>query len=342
MIEPVSGRLPSTIGTLICSYQRPESLLRALDALEKQTRAPDQVVVVIRDEDTASAAALHGRTVAGVPVTVIVVSEPGTVHALNAGLDASKCDVVAITDDDTAPWPAWLERMLGHFRADPHVGGVGGRDFMHEAGIRDEGERETVGKVQWFGRIIGNHHLGTGETRRVDVLKGANMAYRTDAIRDIRFDRRLRGRGAQPAEDVTFSMAVRNAGWTLLYDPAAAVEHYSGERTEARHYSGIAGDFDPAGLAVFGHNEAVCLLTGQTSLWKRVAFVGYSALVGTKVSPGLLQAMLLTPRLGRASWSRYAATQRGKIAGVATVLRSGKRVDPVRLQQPLARHAQAG
>lgn len=251
-----------TIGTLICSYRRPDSLLRALDAVERQSRGPDQVVVVIRDEDPASAAALAGRSVGGVPVDVVVVSEPGTVHALNAGLDASRCDVVAITDDDTAPWPTWLERLLGHFRSDPGVGGVGGRDWMHEDGTREEGVREPVGKVQWFGRIIGNHHLGAGEARPVDVLKGANMSYRMEAIRTIRFDRRLRGRGAQPAEDVTFSMAVRKAGWTLLYDPAAAVEHYSGERSEARHYSGIAKTLDLAGLSVFGHNEMVCLMTG--------------------------------------------------------------------------------
>lgn len=343
MTELGSRRLPATIGTLICSYRRPDSLLRALGALERQTRAPDQVVVVIRDEDQASVAAVRGRQVSGIPLTVVVVSEPGTVHALNAGLDASTCDVIAITDDDTAPWPVWLERMLGHFRADPQIGGVGGRDFMHEAGVRDEGVRDTVGKVQWFGRIIGNHHLGTGKARRVDVLKGANMAYRAEAIRTIRFDRRLRGRGAQPAEDVTFSMAVRNAGWTLLYDPGAAVEHYSGERTEARHYSGISAEFDAAGLAVFGHNEAVCLLTGQRSLWKRAAFVGYSALVGTKVSPGLLQAVLLTPRLGRASWARFAATQRGKAAGLLTVLRSGRQADTKRQREPrLVQGTQAG
>ena len=333
---------PTSIGTLICSYGRPQSLVRALGALEKQVRAPDQVVVVIRDDDYLTAAILSNRRVGQLPISIVVVSEPGTVHALNAGLDASHCDVVAITDDDTAPWPTWLERMLAHFQANPRVGGVGGRDFMHEGGIREEGHRDVVGKVQWFGRIIGNHHLGSGDVRPVDVLKGANMAYRLEAIRDIRFDRRLRGSGAQPAEDVTFSMAVRNAGWTLLYDPAAAVEHYTGERTEARHYSGITKEFDAAGMVVFGHNEAVCLLSGQRSLWKRAAFLGYSAFVGTKVSPGLLQAVVLTPRLGLSSWRRYFATQRGKLAGVVTMLRREPQIKPlVRHMPPLVQQAQA-
>jgi hypothetical protein len=46
--------------------------------------------------------------------------------------------------------------------------------------------------------LIGNHHLGVGEPREVDVLKGVNMSYRRTAIADIHFDERMRGTGAQP------------------------------------------------------------------------------------------------------------------------------------------------
>jgi len=28
----------------------------------------------------------------------------------------------------------------------------------------------VVGKLQWFGRLIGNHHIGSGEGREVDAL----------------------------------------------------------------------------------------------------------------------------------------------------------------------------
>ena len=311
---------PRTIGTLICSYRRPDSLLRGLAALRAQRRAPDEVVVVVRAEDQATAAALAARPDDGLPLRLVTVSQGGTVHALNAGLDASRSDVVAITDDDTAPWPDWLERILAHFQADPAVGGVGGRDWMHEGGQRDEREAEPVGKVQWFGRVIGNHHLGFGPPRPVSVLKGANMSYRAEAIRGIRFDRRLRGTGAQPAEDMTFSLTVARAGWTLIYDPLVAVEHYTAARDEPRHYSGIVRDLDVPGFMVYAHNEAVALLNGLPSWPRRVAFVLFSLLVGTKVAPGLLQAVLLTRRLGLASWRRFLLMQRGKAAGVRTVL----------------------
>lgn len=55
----------------------------------------------------------------------------------------------------------------------------------------------TIGVlIQWFGRIIGNHHLGVGLPQKVDFLKGANMSYRAQVLATLRFDTRLRGAGA--------------------------------------------------------------------------------------------------------------------------------------------------
>lgn len=325
MLQQSATRTPQTIGVQVCSFRRPDSLLRLLRALAIQTRAPDHVVIVLRADDAASQLAVAERQADGLPVRTVIVSRPGTVHALNRGLDNARADIVCITDDDTAPWPDWLARILAHFQAEPTIGGLGGRDWMHEQGRRDEGTRDVVGKIQWFGRVIGNHHLGHGPARPVDVLKGANMSYRAEAFATIRFDRRLRGTGAQPSEDSSFSMAVRRVGWMLVYDPAVAVEHYSGERSEPRHYSGIVKQADTGGLITFAHNDAVSMLSGLPTMRQRAAYLAYSALVGTKIAPGLLQAVLLSRTLGLSSWRRFLLIQRGKLAGVMTVLKNPRR-----------------
>lgn len=313
-------RVPASIAVLTCSYRRPGSLLRGLGALALQERRPDEVIVVIRDEDAATHAALASRPDDGLPLRIVTVAKPGTVHALNAGLAALRSDVVCITDDDTVPWPDWTARILAHFRDDPALGGVGGRDWMHEDGRVDDRSADTVGKVQYFGRVIGNHHLGVGPVRPVDLLKGANMSYRAEAIADVRFDRRLRGTGAVSAEDQTFSIAVKRSGWKLAYDPAVALDHYSAARDEPRHYSGIARTVDGPGLRDHAHNEVVSLWSTLDTVPRRVAYAAWSVLVGTRVSPGLLQAIRFTPQLGVASWTRMLHIQRGKLAGVATML----------------------
>jgi len=128
------------------------------------------------------------------------------VAALNTGLDAAG-DIIAITDDDAAPHD-WLAHIETHFLSDSCVGGVGGRDWVyprHSAGRwRTQGDRS----VHWFGRVIGNHHLGVGEPREVDVLKGVNMNYRRAAIANLRFDQRLRVQELRH-NDMAFSLAAQ-------------------------------------------------------------------------------------------------------------------------------------
>ncbi len=116
---------------------------------------------------------------------------------MSAGLEVARGDIVAITDDDAAPHPDWLARIEAYFSTHQGLAGVGGRDVVCHGEHPEGGAREVVGKVQWFGRVIGNHHLGIGRAREVDELKGVNCAYRHAALRRVGFDERLRGTGAQ-------------------------------------------------------------------------------------------------------------------------------------------------
>lgn len=302
---------PRSIGVLICSYRRPDSLARGLGAVLAQQRRPDAITVVARETDRPTLELLERYNSGGIPLRIVRVGRPGTVHALNAGLDASHTDVIAITDDDTAPHPDWLARILAHFVADPALGGLGGRDRCHDGTGFDDRDRFVVGRLQWFGRIIGNHHLGAGPPQEVHVLKGANMSYRARAIAGIRFDERLRGQGAQPYEDITFSLAVRRAGWRLLYDPAVKVDHYSGKREEPRHYQGVLPVRDVEGYFDFAYNGVVALWEEMRGA-RRYTFLLWSMLVGTGVCPGLAQAIRYAPRLGLwPSWHRFLIAQRG-------------------------------
>src|ERR1700754_469447 len=161
------------ITVLVPTFRRPDDLMRCLAALERQHRAPDEVVVVVRPDDHATHACLdaHGaKNVAGnvtrnvttkrLPLVVAPVELPGQVAALNRGLDAAMGDVIAITDDDAAPHADWLARIEAHFAADPKLGALGGRDWVHEKGGVLNGSRERVGKLTRSGKLIGNHHLG--------------------------------------------------------------------------------------------------------------------------------------------------------------------------------------
>ncbi len=169
-----------------------------------------------------------------------------------------------------------------------------------------------MGKIQWFGRTIGNHHLGFGGVREVDLLKGANMSFRSKAIADLRFDLRLKGNGAQPSEDFCFSVAVKSRGWKLAYDPLAVVDHYASQRAEARLYVGVSAIQNDAEFRGFAYNQVLSIWVALSPL-RRLVFFVWSLLVGTGVFPGLIQAIRFTPQLGVQSWRRFLIAQQGKM-----------------------------
>jgi GT2 family glycosyltransferase len=217
------------VSAIVPTYRRPNDLKRCLEGLNRQQLPPDEILVVVRASDQETHEFLKSEPQSS-RLTMIEAIEAGQVAALNEGLSAATGEIVVITDDDTVPRPDWIARIEAHFKANAKLGGVGGRDVIHTSEGILEGERSIAGKVQWFGRVVGNHHLSCSFQPSADVLKGANMAYRTEAIGDFRFDSTLRGGGAQVCNDLAFSLAIRRRGWCLLYDPQVIVDHYPAVR----------------------------------------------------------------------------------------------------------------
>jgi hypothetical protein len=165
----------------------------------------------------------------------------------------------------------------------------------------------VVGHLQWWGRAIGNHHLGFGAARRVDFLKGANMSFRAEAVRGRWFDTRLRGKGAQANDDLSFSLSVARGGWKLLYDPAASVDHYA-VSDQLRAYVVQPGLPDPLSYQETCFNHAL-ILWEHLSPARRAVFVAWSTFIGVGNYPGLLQAVRFWLRGDPAAWRKFRINQ---------------------------------
>lgn len=296
-----------TISVVIPSYRRPKDLARCLDALKKQKRPADEVLVVVRDTDTETWTFVQTFNPEFLPLRTVTVSVSGVVAAMNAGMDAACGDIIAFTDDDAAPHTDWLERIEAHFLSDPNIGGVGGRDWVYHGTQLEEGEREIVGQVQWFGRVIGEHHLGVGEAREVDVLKGVNMSFRRSAIDKMHFDPRMRGTGAQVHFELAFSLALKRVGWKLIYDPKVAVNHYPAQRFDEDRRN----RFNDIALLNAVHNETLVLLENLPST-RRTAFVLWATFVGTRDAPGFLQGLRFLPKEGSLTGQKLVASLSGR------------------------------
>ncbi len=276
--------------------------------------------MVVRDTDIETWQFLDQFQSHNLPLHTVKVTQPGVVAALNAGLAAVKGDIVSITDDDAAPHPDWLEKITAHFHSDSCIGGVGGRDWIYQSNKLENRSCQVVGKLQWFGRVIGNHHLGIGEPREVDVLKGVNMSFRTQAlakptqnITQLRFDERMRGTGAQVHFEMAFTLLLKRSGWKMIYDPSVAVDHYPAQRfdEDQRH------NFNEIAFINLVHNETLALLEHLPPL-RRPIFLLWAILVGTRDSFGFVQWLRLLPSQGQLATKKCLASWRGRWQGWQT------------------------
>jgi glycosyltransferase involved in cell wall biosynthesis len=303
----------SRISVIVPSWRRPDRLRECLEALRSQSVAPFEVLVVLRPDDRGTRDVLSAGPVGG--IRIVEVEEPGLVASLNAGLASARGEIIAFTDDDATPRPDWIARIDDHFAAEQTVGGVGGRDLIPgQAGAT----AATVGRVTPYGRLVGNHHLGSGSPRPVDFLKGVNMAFRAAAARDLEFDARLIGRGAQPHSEIGFCLRLKRRRWTLIYDPSVLVEHRLGARPV--YERGSTAPFD---VTVEAHNELLGLLTGLTGL-RRVIAVGYALIVGSRKCPGPLLAVerIVAAREGWEAVIAMRAATAGRLKALSSA-RSG-------------------
>jgi glycosyltransferase involved in cell wall biosynthesis/MoaA/NifB/PqqE/SkfB family radical SAM enzyme len=144
-----------------------------LDALARQSRPPDEVVVVddcSTDETAAVALSFEGR------LPLRLVREPehgGAGRARHSGAALAKSDVLAFLDADCVPPADWLEKIEGRFRAEPGLGGVAG-PYRHAP-------RETSSPFEWSSQFEEEWAAELFKAKpEAAFAVGGNTAYRRD------------------------------------------------------------------------------------------------------------------------------------------------------------------
>lgn len=299
---------------LIPSYRRPEMLARCLEGLRRQAVRPDEIIVSLREDDHASRHLVQMEQ--DLPVKVALAHVAGVIAAMEAGLQISAGEIVALLDDDAIPHHDWLERIGSHFEASPDLTGVGGVDLQINPDHRAKSNRPPrVGIFTWYGGLLGSHHLGFGASQRVHVLKGCNCAYRGKWLRRIGFDRQLRGAGAQVGWEITLGLEAMREGGRLIYDPAIRVDHLIAPRHDGDTVH--RGRFQDEAAYDIGWNY-FSILRRKAPQALRLRAIAWALLAGSQMVPGVLR--LADWRIGppserlcrvRNMWRAYRASASG-------------------------------
>jgi GT2 family glycosyltransferase len=121
------------ISVVVPTYRRPDLLERCLRALLHQTLPARDYEIVVCDDGPSEAAREVVRkvspSVGGPSVRYVPVTETqGPAGARNAGWRHARAELIAFTDDDTVPDPAWLAAGMAAFH--PDVDALSGRIVM--------------------------------------------------------------------------------------------------------------------------------------------------------------------------------------------------------------------
>jgi GT2 family glycosyltransferase len=303
----------TNLSVIIPSYKRSSDLKCCLAALARQTRAPDEVVVVAREEDTETSAVVASGDFGLKKLLVLHVRQPGLLAAMNCGIDNAQSDLIVFTDDDAEAQADWLERIEESFK-NPEIGAVGGRDWIQlpsEPSLYNPAEVRRVGVLSWYGKALGNHHCPLrGHRQKVMFLKGVNMAIRRKALGSGRIDIRLRGNGSQAGTEVDLCMQIRQSGFVILFDDRIVVKHHSSPRPEADDRGDLTGTV--TGDVCFNIHY---LIAKHFGLVRSLTHLGNSLLLGGRLLPGLLAAVKWRMKGDGSAFQRLLGTVRLASAG---------------------------
>jgi glycosyltransferase involved in cell wall biosynthesis len=178
-----------------------------LEAVCSQTRPADEIIVVDDGsaDETVSIASRY-------PVKIVRHgSNKGLAAARNTGVRSAAHDLVASLDADCVPKPDWLEK-LSDCLTDDTVAGAGGKLV----------ETNRVSLPDRWRTFNMRQHWGDTFIRNPAFLFGNNTLFRKPVLQEAGFyNERLRTN----FEDVAISETITRGGHTLVYQPAAVVEH---------------------------------------------------------------------------------------------------------------------
>jgi glycosyltransferase involved in cell wall biosynthesis len=217
------------LSIIICTKDREKSLRECLDSVFRQSRLPDELIIVddgnLDGEAIVALAESHGM-----PCQYLKKESPGLTASRNIGVEHAQGDVVLFLDDDVVLGPEYVAGIVEVFEADLD-GGVGGATgvlrihyrpgilaFLRFFGL--DGRQPGAIMPSGYGVPVREGELT--QIRRVQWLSGCNMAYRRQVFEKLRFDQRLGTYGW--GEDRDFSYRVARE-WTLVATPKAKLVH---------------------------------------------------------------------------------------------------------------------
>jgi GT2 family glycosyltransferase len=225
-----------TTSVIICTRNRLTDLLTCLASLRAQTAQPTELIIIDSSDTPLTnhasfTAAFHAAQFLHTQL-IYDHTTPGLTYQRNCGIARASGDVLYFFDDDVALEPDYLAQMNSAFAQHPEYGGGMGSITNMDPYKRSLSRLLHIifllprdyasGLFTWSG--MPTHAYGTQQFKRVEVLGGCCMAYRSWALAAHRFDEQLTRYGYMEDADIARRISRTHP---LFFNPLARLQHHN-------------------------------------------------------------------------------------------------------------------
>ena len=285
---PVEYKKPEA-SIIVASYKRPRDLRRCLSALRDQSRRSLEILCVARFCDDGTRNVIQEFNGEDPRFIEVTVHTSGVIAALNAGLKRSRGKYIIFTDDDAEAPKNWCDNLLSHFEEHQNCGAVGGRDELQlsEPNLSNPKPCSKVGTITWSGKFHGNHHCPIeSDYLLVDVLKGVNMAFRSELIKDCEIGDGLKGEGTQVGWEHSLAHQIKSANKELHFIRKGHIRHYASPRQANDNRCNPHSEFSKH--TAYNEGYTIGRYYPRTFGWLALA---RRLLIGSHLSPGIVRLL---------------------------------------------------
>jgi GT2 family glycosyltransferase len=211
------------LSVVMPTYNRPDALPRALDALSRQTLGVDRFELLLVEDPESESRPVVGTRPFG--VRVLQRTQPGASSARNVGWRAAKAPLVLFMGDDIIAAPDLLaQHVAWHDRHPEETTGVLGHVRWARELKRDAFMTWLDRGIQFDYATIDGTEAGPGHFYTANVSLKRSMLERVGGFDEDRFPFLY--------EDIDLGLRLAEHGFRLLYNEHATAEHLHQPRIE--------------------------------------------------------------------------------------------------------------
>lgn len=243
------------ISIIIPTRNRPKSLASLLTSILRQTRPPEEVLVVDDSDTDETAKVILDRYFDFITKGITLKHVRGNrenrsiTAAKNIGVAQSNGEIIFLIDDDAVLFENYVEEILKTYTEYPEAKGIQGYIVNQVLAFLNLGNfvlnaTKKIFRLDHFEKnkctLRGGqcYPYSPDGIINCEWLQGTNMSYKREVFASVKFDENLKKRSI--GEDADFSYRVyKRYPYSLLMNPRAKLFHIHSPETVGRHASAL-------------------------------------------------------------------------------------------------------